>query len=102
MPLLKRPNPIIPQRQYRVRINEPLALMMERYAEFISSENVDYVVNEALDYIFKKDSQFNEWLAKHPTPATAAQAETAKVKPNGSTIAAHKAPEMAAPARPTI
>lgn len=100
MALLKKPAPVIKKRQYHIRIDEPLADKAERYAEFIDG-NIDHVVSEALDYIFKKDSQFNEWLAKHPTPATAAQAETPKGKPNG-TIAAHKAPEMAATARPTI
>lgn len=100
MPLLNRPNPIVPQRQYRVRINEPLAVMMERYAEFLGSENVDYIINEALGFVFKKDSEFNQWLAKHP--AATPPAEAPKGKPNGGTIAAQKAPEMAATVRATI
>lgn len=100
MALLKKPAPVIKKRQYHIRIDEPLADKAERYAEFIDG-NIDHVVSEALDYIFKKDSQFIEWLAKHPVPVATPQAATPKAKPNG-TIAANKTPEMVAPARPTI
>jgi len=102
MPLLNRPKPVISQRQYRVRIDEPLAALMERYAEFLDGSTVDHVIAEALDFVFKKDTQFKDWLASHPVPNPVRQAETPKAKPNGSTTAAHKAPEMAATARATI
>lgn len=102
MPLLNRPKPVIAHRQYRVRIDEPLAVMMERYAEFLDGSTVDHVIAEALDFVFKKDTQFKDWLASHPSPIPKPPAETPKVKPNGSTIAANKPPEMAAAARPTI
>ncbi len=101
MPLLNRPNPIIPQRQYRVRIDEPLAVTMERYAEFLDGSSVDYVIGEALTFVFKKDTEFKDWLAQHPQTSPVAQAEASKVKPNG-TIAAQKAPGMAATPRATI
>jgi hypothetical protein len=84
MPLLNRPNPIIPQRQYRVRIEEPLAVMMERYAEFLGATNVDHVIGEALAFVFKKDTEFKDWLSRHPAPAIVAQTETRKPKPNGT------------------
>ena len=66
MPLLKRPAPVIPKRQYHVRIREPLALKMERYAEFLGAANIDHVIGEALDFVFRKDTDFNAWLAEHP------------------------------------
>src|SRR6266704_3692944 len=37
MPLLKPPEPVIAQRRYSMRIEEPLALTMERYAEFLGT-----------------------------------------------------------------
>ncbi|MGH9451063.1 MAG: hypothetical protein ACRD11_11055 [Terriglobia bacterium] len=100
MALLKRPALVITKRQYHIRIDEPLADKAERYAEFIDAK-IDHVVSEALDYIFKKDSQFNEWLAKHPAPATTSQAETPKGKPNG-TMGREIDRETATTARATI
>ncbi len=100
MALLKKPAPVIRKRQYHIRIDEPLADKAERYAEFIDG-NMDHVVSEALDYVFKKDSEFHEWLANHPAPATTKQAEALRTKPNG-TGAAKAAPEMPSTARATI
>lgn len=42
--------------QYVARIEEPLALTMKRYAEFLGPDNLDYVVSQALQFMFKRDS----------------------------------------------
>ncbi len=41
---------------------------MERYAEFLGTDNFDHVVSQALQFIFKRDSQFKSWLEQHPEP----------------------------------
>ena len=66
MPLLKPPEPQIAMRKFYVRIEEPLALTMERYAEFLGTDNLDHVVSQALLFIFKRDSQFKSWLEQNP------------------------------------
>ena len=102
MPLLNPPSPVIPTRQYRVRIEEPLAAMMERYAEFLGATTVDHVIGEALAFVFKKDGDFKDWLAQHPSASTPTHAsEPRKVKPNG-TGAAKRSAEMSATAGATI
>lgn len=68
MPLLKPPDPKIPTRKYYVHIEEPLALTMERYAEFLGTQSVEHVVAQALEFVFRKDTDFKEWLAQHPEP----------------------------------
>jgi len=68
MPLLKPPEPQIAKRKFYVRIEEPLALTMERYAEFLGTDNLDHVVSQALQFIFKRDSQFKSWLEQNPVP----------------------------------
>lgn len=90
MPLLNPPNPVIPRRQYRVRIEEPLAAMMERYAQFLGTANVDHVIAEALAFVFKKDTEFKDWLGSHPAPPPKETAH--RGKPNG-TAAALEAPK---------
>lgn len=68
MPLLKPPEPQIAMRKFYVRIEEPLALTMERYAEFLGTANLDHVVSQALQFIFKRDGQFKSWLEQNPVP----------------------------------
>jgi len=68
MPLLKPPEPQIAVRKFYVRIEEPLTLTMERYAEFLGTASIDHVVTQALQFIFKRDSQFKSWLAQNPEP----------------------------------
>ena len=94
MALLRKPAPIIPKRQYHVRIQEPLAIKMERYAEFLGAANIDHVIAEALDFVFRKDTDFNAWLTEHPErgDSVAAKPNRRRAKPNG-TAAALDAPE---------
>jgi hypothetical protein len=66
MPLLKPPEPQIATRKLFIRIEQPLALTMERYAEFLGTDNLDHVVGQALQFIFKRDAQFKSWLAQNP------------------------------------
>ena len=66
MPLLKPPEPQIAMRKFYVRIEEPLALTMERYDEFLGTANLDHVVGQALQFIFKRASQFKSWLEQNP------------------------------------
>jgi hypothetical protein len=68
MALLKPPAPVIPKIKYYVRIAEPLALTMERYAEFLGATTIDYVISQALQLVFGKDSDFKDWLEQHPQP----------------------------------
>ncbi len=66
MPLLKPPEPPVATRRMFVHIEEPLALTMERYAEFLGTNNLNHVVSQALQFIFKRDAQFKAWLAQNP------------------------------------
>jgi len=66
MPLLKPPKTPVSKRKYYIRLDEPLALTMERYAEFIGANSADHVITQALELVFKKDSDFRDWLEKNP------------------------------------
>src|SRR5258708_17800792 len=69
MPLLRPPDPQIPTRKFYVRIEEPLAVTLDRYAEFLGATGIDHVINQALEFVFRKDSDFKEWLSRNPQPA---------------------------------
>lgn len=70
MPLLRPPEPQLAMRRLYLRIDESLAKTAERYAEFLGSDKLDHVVSQALEFIFKRDSQFKRWLAEHPTESS--------------------------------
>jgi hypothetical protein len=102
MSLLKPPAPEVTKRKYYIRIDEPLAQKMEKYAEFIDARTVDYVIAEALDFVFRKDGKFNAWLAQHPGVPPARPARANGSKPNGSTMAGEIDRKISATARATI
>jgi hypothetical protein len=86
MPLLKPPAPEIPKRKYYIRIEEPLAARMEKYAEFLGARTIDHVIGQALEFVFRKDTEFAAWLADHTetTPSTEPKSVRRKPKPNGT------------------
>jgi hypothetical protein len=86
MPLLKPPAPEIPKRKYYMRVEEPLATKLEKYAEFLGARTIDHVIGQALDFVFRKDTEFAAWLADHDEPATSndSRAVRRKPKPHGA------------------
>ena len=66
MPLLKPPEGQITTRRFFVRIEEPVALTTEGCAEFLGTDNLDHVVGQALQFVFKRDTQFKSWLEQNP------------------------------------
>jgi hypothetical protein len=86
MPLLKPPAPEIPKRKYYVRIEEPLAAKMVRYADFLGAKTIDHVIGQALDFVFRKDSEFNAWLADQTETSgvTATNSVHRRAKANGT------------------
>src|SRR5215471_16088285 len=94
MPLLKPPAPEIPKRKYYIRIEEPLAARMEKYAAFLGARTIDHVIGQALEFVFRKDTEFASWLADYneTTPSTEPKSVRRKAKPNG-TAATLEAPE---------
>ncbi len=86
MPLLKPPEPQIAMRKFVIRIEEPLVLTMQRYAEFLGATNLDHGVSQALQFIFKRDTQFKSWLEQNPeatrTP-TRSKASSKSTNSNG-------------------
>jgi hypothetical protein len=66
MPLIDSPNPKPRRVKLTLRLDEPLARTVHRYAEFIHATN-EYVISHALNYFFERDSDFKQWIASHPS-----------------------------------
>jgi hypothetical protein len=85
MPLLE----IIQSRQISasVRLDEATAAQVDQYATFIHA-SADDVVNKALNYVFVKDRDFQDFL------------KTPQAKQVSSTLRIRKAPANEAPEQP--
>jgi hypothetical protein len=82
MPLLKPPEQQIATRKFFVRIEEPLALTMERYTEFLGTDNLDHVVGQALQFNFKRDTQVQVLAGTEPGNNTEASPHEDQLKEN--------------------
>jgi hypothetical protein len=47
------------------KLEAGLAKKLERYCQYLESDR-DYIISQALEIAFKKDKDFEEWLAQHP------------------------------------
>lgn len=64
MPILKAP-PAEPKNEtLQLRVSQDLKFRLMRYAEFIHA-NASYVVTAALERLFRKDAEFQEFLGSY-------------------------------------
>jgi len=64
--LLKAPSKQPKTALLQVRLEEDIRINLDRYAEFLDA-NPSYVVSEVLKLLYRKDKQFQSWLAgQHP------------------------------------
>jgi len=67
MPILKAP-PVQPKNETpQLRVSQDLKFRLMCYAEFIHAA-ASYVVTEALERLFRRDAEFQEYLTKHKPP----------------------------------
>jgi len=65
-----------PRQAITCKLPEETATLLKRYAEFLDSTQ-EYVVNETLLVAFRRDKEFQEWLASAATPQPVEQTASA-------------------------
>ena len=74
MPILKAP-PIQPKNEtLQLRVSRDLKFRLMCYADFIHA-STSYVVSEALERLFRKDAEFQEYLATYKPPESGDHSE---------------------------
>ena len=58
LPLLHPQKPKISKHQYYAKIDELLAITMEKYSKFIEANSIDQVIAPVLGFVFWKDTDF--------------------------------------------
>ena len=61
-----------------MKLEESTAKMLDRYAHFHKG-SADDVVNESLEYIFRHDKDFQQYLQQNPNEAVASSVRVKKV-----------------------
>ncbi len=74
-----------------MRLEESTAKMLDRYAHFHKA-SADDVVNESLEYIFKHDKDFQQYLTANPDAEVASSVRVKKVP--GSAKVLRPAPKV--------
>lgn len=70
MALIPKVEPKQEKKAVSARLDEEAHTMLQRYAAFLGGATHEYIIGESLKRLFRRDKEFNEWLAKneHPTP----------------------------------
>ena len=67
MPILKAPPKQSKNETLQLRVSQDLKSRLMCYAEFIHA-SASYVVSEALERLFRKDTEFQEYLTMYKLP----------------------------------
>ncbi|MGH9708445.1 MAG: hypothetical protein ACRD5R_16975 [Candidatus Acidiferrales bacterium] len=67
MAILKAPPAQLKNETIQLRVSQDLKFRLARYAEFIHA-TTSYVVSEMLERLFRKDAEFDEYLAAYNPP----------------------------------
>lgn len=91
MPILKAPSVQPKNETLQLRVSQDLKFRLMRYAEFIHA-NASYVVSAALERLFNKDAEFQEYLAtwKPSESGDHSEGETRQQAPRSGPVAPPK------------
>ncbi len=71
MALIPKVEPKQEKKVVSARLDEEAHTMLQRYAAFLGGATHEYIIGESLKRLFRRDKEFNEWLARNDsaTPA---------------------------------
>ena len=64
MALIPKVEPKQEKKVVSARLDEEAHTMLQRYAAFLGGATHEYIIGESLKRLFRRDKEFNEWLAK--------------------------------------
>lgn len=63
MALIRKVEPKQEKKVISARLDEEAHAMLQRYATFLGGATHEYIIGESLKRLFRRDKEFNEWLA---------------------------------------
>jgi hypothetical protein len=94
MALIPKVEPKQEKKVVSARLDEEAHAMLQRYAAFLGGATHEYVIGESLKRLFRRDKEFNQWLAKNEksSPTDSDANDTARVT---TKVASRPAPSAA-------
>lgn len=74
MALIPKVEPKMEKKVVSARLDQEAHTMLQRYAVFLGGATHEYIIGASLKRLFRRDKEFNDWLAKQDASATAPQA----------------------------
>jgi hypothetical protein len=65
MALIPKVEPKQEKKVVSARLDEEAHTMLQRYAAFLGGATHEYIIGESLKRVFRRDKEFNKWLAKN-------------------------------------
>lgn len=81
MALIPKVEPKQGKKVVSARLDEEAHTMLQRYAAFLGGATHEYIIGESLKRLFRRDKEFNEWMAKNESAASATQNATPAAPP---------------------
>jgi hypothetical protein len=69
MALIPKVEPKQEKKVISARLDEEAHTMLKRYAAFLGGATHEYIIGESLKRLFRRDKEFNAWLAKNEPSA---------------------------------
>ncbi len=94
MALIPKVEPKLEKKVVSARLDEEAHTMLQRYAAFLGGATHEYIIGESLKRLFRRDKEFNEWLAEN-APAVPAKQDTSAAAPQTAKSTIRPAPSAA-------
>jgi len=86
MALIPKVEPKLEKKVVSARLDEEAHTMLQRYAAFLGGATHEYIIGESLKRLFRRDKEFNEWLAKNDGNAAAPLTTKSATRPASSAL----------------
>jgi hypothetical protein len=65
MALIPKVEPKQDKKVVSARLDQEAHTMLQRYATFLGGATHEYIIGESLKHLFRRDKEFNQWLARN-------------------------------------
>ena len=90
MALIPKVEPKQEKKVVSARLDEEAHMMLQRYAAFLGGATHEYIIGESLKRLFRRDKEFNQWLAKDestsPAHSDAGNTPGSAAKPSAKSV----------------
>jgi len=73
MALIPKVEPKSEKKVVSARLDEEAHTLLQHYAAFLGGATHEYIIDQSLKRLFRRDKEFNEWLAKNDPRTSAKQ-----------------------------